>query len=329
MREFVDKLKSRSAVMAALCVTVVLAGCGSAAEMSAFDAVSTVSTKNEAGGAEYYNEEYQVASVSSMSDAPAAEYANGSAESPDQAQVADTSRKLVKNVSMNVETKEFDGLLETVQNQVKELGGYIENMDVYNGSAYSTYRSARNASLTIRIPQSGLETFLNSVSDIGNVTDRSDSVEDITLTYVDTESRREALAIEQERLMSFLDRAESIEDIITIESRLSEVRYQLESIESKLRTYDNQVDYGTVCMYISEVKELTPVEEKSTWQRMADGFMGSIKSIGRDIRDFAVWFVIHIPYFVIWGIVILVFILILRAIKRRTKRIKEKEKENE
>jgi hypothetical protein len=241
-----------------------------------------------------------------------------------EVQAADTSRKLIKTVNMDVETKEFDTMLVTVQNKVKELGGYVENMDVYNGSTYSSYRSNRDASLTARIPQDKLDDFLNTVSDIGNVTYRSDSVEDITLTYVDTQSRKDALETEQERLLVLLDKAESIEDIITIESRLSEVRYQLESIESTLRTYDNQVDYSTVYLSIGEVQELTPVEEKSAWQRMGDGFIKSIKNIATDIKEFLVWFVIHIPYIVICVIIIVIIGLVIKMLKRRTKRNKEK-----
>mgnify|MGYP002226154573 CR=1 FL=1 len=85
----------------------------------------------------------------------------------------------------------------------------------------------------------------------------------MTLTYVDLQSHRDALQTEQERLLQLLEQAESIEDIITIEQRLSDVRYQLESMESQLRSYDNQVDYSTVYLYIDEVEVYTPVEEET------------------------------------------------------------------
>lgn len=330
VRGLFDCLMRKSAVAGViLCTAAVLAGCGSSESDVMSSAYQNGSASDKAAEAVeyYYDEEYGTGTSASMPEMADAEYQSGGIVGTEEPQVADTSRKLIRNVTMNVETKEFDIMLETVQNRVKELGGYIESMDVYNGSSYSYYRSARKSSLTIRIPQNNLEEFLDAVSDIGNVTDRSDSVEDITLKYVDTESRKEALVIEQERLLALLEKAESIEDIITIESRLSEVRYQLESIESKLRTYDNQVDYSTVYMYIDEVKELTPVEEKSTLQRMGEGFAGSLRSIGRDIVEFSVWFVVHIPYIVIWVVVITIIVLALRALKRRTKRIKERERQ--
>ena len=133
---------------------------------------------------------------------------------------ATADRKLIKTVNMDVETREYDKLLSAVENKVTELGGYIESLDAYNGSTYYSYRSTRNANLTIRIPKDRLEEFQNTVSELGNVTSRSENVQDVTLTYVDLQSHRDALRTEQERLLQLLEQAESVEDIITIEQRL-------------------------------------------------------------------------------------------------------------
>lgn len=84
------------------------------------------------------------------------------------------------------------------------------------------------------------------VSEIGNVTQKNESVEDVTLQYVDVESRKKALETEQERLMELLSSAENMEDLLAIESKLSEVRYELENYGSQLRMLDNQIDYSTV-----------------------------------------------------------------------------------
>ena len=228
-------------------------------------------------------------------------------------------RKLIKTVDMTVETKEYDMLMTELKNQVSKLGGYIEHMDTYNGSSYSYYRSSRSASMTIRIPKDKLNEFVETVSGISNVVRRSDNVEDVTLSYVDMESRRNTLKTEQERLLALLAKAESIEDIITIEDRLSTVRYQLESMESKLRTIDNQVDYSTVYMNIDEVRELTPVEEQTPVERIGEGFVDSLHDIGDGAVEFAIWFIVNIPYFVIWAVIITVIVMIVRVCRKRSK----------
>ena len=302
-----------------------LTACGSVAGSKygindLMDADFAVSSSNETAAAQSYYD-----SGFGTDTAENAESADNTVTEESTANVTATERKLIKTVDMNVETREYDKLLASVQNKVTELGGYIESLDAYNGSTYYDYRPTRNANMTIRIPKDRLDEFLNTVSDLGNVTNRSESVQDITLTYVDTQSHRDALQTEQERLLQLLEQAESVEDIITIEQRLSDVRYQLESMESQLRSYDNQVDYSTVYLYIDEVEVYTPVEKETVWERISVGFMDSLKSIGEGMKEAAIWFVIHIPYLVIWAIVIVIMVLILKKIKKRTKRIRAEE----
>lgn len=313
--------KKLTALCLAGCMMAVLAGCGSPAKFSESAAADTaassenysISTQNM--GAGYLMEEY------AMDEAPAE---NGGAETGEEAVVPDSERKLIKTVDLNVETKEFDLVMSTLEEQVNALGGYIEQMDTYNGSSYSGYRRSRNASMTLRIPKDKLTGFLATISEISNVVNRSEYVEDVTLDYVDVESRRNSLRTEQDRLIALLEQAESIEDIISIEDRLSIVRYELERMESQLRTYDNKVDYSTVNIYIDEVQELTPVEEETTWERISGGFTASLQNIGDSIKETAVWFIIHIPYIIIWGIVILICILILRRFRRKRRERRQK-----
>lgn len=238
-------------------------------------------------------------------------------------------RKLIRNVDLDVETRDFDGFLVSVEAEVRNLGGYVETMNTYNGSRYETYRSSRNSNLTLRIPKAKLDTFLETVSESANIIRRSENVTDVTLTYVDLESHRNALATEQERLNQLLEKAETLEDIITIEDRLSNVRYQLESMESQLRTYDNQVDYSTVTLSVQEVEELTPVEEETTGQKIVHGFASNLKAVGSGLVDFFVWFVVNIPFFAIWIFVILGIVFGIKIIIRSRKKKKAQKKEKE
>jgi hypothetical protein len=229
-------------------------------------------------------------------------------------EVVDTSRKLITTLNISAETEELDSTLAIVENRVKELGGYIESSDVYNGSSYSGRSNNRNASLTIRIPAAKLDEFVDTALDKTNITSKSRNVEDVTLSYVDTESRKKALKTEEERLLKILEQAETVEDLITVESRLSEVRYELESTEAKLRTFDNKVNYSTVYLDIREVTKYTPVEEKGPLARMGEGFVDSLHSVGDGFVEIIVWIVIHIPQIIIFAIIVIVFVIILKKL---------------
>ncbi|MCM1185400.1 MAG: DUF4349 domain-containing protein [Lachnoclostridium sp.] len=306
-----------------------LCGCGASKNDSALSVengayYSSDMTSQTAGGMSYdaapAAEAYEGADADFKADGGAGSNGTDNMDS----MIEDTDRKLIRNVNLSVETKEFDALMAAVTEQVKALGGYIENSNTYNGSSYSGHRNSKNSSLTIRIPKDKLDGFLETVSGISNVVRRSENVNDVTLAYVDLESHKNALKVEQERLIALLEKAETVEDILTIENRLSDVRYQLESMESRLRTIDNQVDYSTVYLDISEVKELTPVEEKNAWQRMGEGFVDSLESVGDGFKEFCIWIVVHIPYLVIAAAVIAGVVLFIRWQIRRVKRKKEK-----
>lgn len=234
-----------------------------------------------------------------------------------------SNQKLIKTVDMNVETKAYDDMLSALSQQIESCGGYVENMNSYNGSIYSNYRSSRNAELVIRIPADHLEGFLDEVSQMSNVVRRNDNVENVTLEYVDLESHKEALQVEQERLLELLKTAKNLEDIIRIEERLSTVRYQLESMESQLRTYDNQINYSTVNLYIEEVQELTPVVKQTVGERIAEGFMDSLNSIGDGFVELVIWIIVNSPILLVWAVIIVVAFLIIRRWYGKRKVIKE------
>ena len=325
------KKKLVVAVMA-LSMMLTLAGCASASkDMAMTESVNTSGMlKNEStadifydGGVyeEVYYEE------PAMEEGKVTE--SGASGKDVETQAALQERKLIKTVDMNVETKTFDDTMAAIENKVAELGGYIENLETYNGSSYSGYRSSRNANMTVRIPKQQLDVFLDTVAGVSNVVRRSESVEDVTLTYVDLESHKNVLLAEQKRLLELIEEAEVIEDIITIESRLSNVRYQIESMESQLRTYDNKVDYSTVYLNVDEVKELTPVVEETALQRIANGFVDSLKEIRDGLTEFAIWFVVNIPYFILWIIIFVVVILLIKVFAKVLKKSKERPKKKE
>lgn len=229
-------------------------------------------------------------------------------------QPVSSNRKLIRNVDMYVETTEFDRLLSSLQTSVTDLGGYIEQSNISGNSISSGYENRRYASLTVRIPSAKLDPFVAQVSEQGNITNRSENVQDVTLQYSDIESRKKSLTIEQERLWALLEKADSVDSIIALESRLSEIRYQLESFESQLRTYDNQVDYSTVYLSINEVKVFTATAPDSVMTRIQKGFKRNLEGVANGAVSFLVWFIAGIPVFAVLAVVIAIITLIIRLV---------------
>lgn len=229
------------------------------------------------------------------------------------------NRKMIQKVWLRAETEDMDVLLQKVNDRIAELAGYVESQEIYNGSAYSGSRF-RNAEITIRIPAEKLNSFVNEVSEISNIVSSNQTTDDVTLSYVATESRVKALETEQARLLELLEMAETMDDLLTVEARLTDVRAELEQVTSSLRVMDNQVDYSTVYLTVTEVREYTVVEEPETvWQRIGAGFKESLEDIGDGFVELFVFLVVNFPYFVILGVVLTVVILILRSRKKKKK----------
>ncbi len=335
MRKFMKMRYATRVLLAAGTLAAVLTGCGGTKSYSAAD-----TAKYEASAEAGYGYDGGYMMNSAMTE-EAAEYEHDDAASTPQAApeegTADVpgdalaGRKLIKNVNMNVETEAFDVLVPNLQNRVTALGGYIEDMSSYSrndhySSDYIGTKYLRCANMTARIPKQNLDIFLNEVGEQSNIVSRTESVTDVTLQYVDLESHKKALTTEQSRLLELMEQAQTVEDIITIEGRLSEVRYQIESMESQLRTYDNKIDYSTVYLYIDEVERYTPTEEVTTGERIRTGFMDSMKGVGKGFSNFGIWFVINLPYLIVWAVIIVIIILVVRLIiKKAAKRSARKE----
>lgn len=255
----------------------------------------------------------QAAAADMMVSGSGANSLNGSTESGSSA--LPEGRKWIVTVNMNAETEDLDAMTAALDERITTLNGYVEDQRIYNGSSYSS-RRYRYADLTIRIPAADVDKFTDDVAGIANVISKETNREDITLRYVATESRVTALETEQARLLELLAMAETMEDLLEIEARLTDVRYELENYSSQLRLYDNQVDYATIYLNIEEVQEYTPVEP-TLWERIRGGFTGSLKSLGEGALDLLVWIIASSPYLVVYAILLAIAVALIKRYRKK------------
>jgi len=309
-------------VSSALLITAfLLAGCGSSTSEYAADSSTgagndVMKSSNPAAYSE--SDDLYGTETESVTEELAAMDASGEtqAESP----VTD-NRKLIKTVNMDVETEAYDALMTNVEKKINLMGGYVSSLDSgENGYGDDT----RYATIIAKVPAEKVDEFVTEVSDISNVISKNETVDDVTLQYVDLESHKKALLTEQESLLKLMESATSMEDIITIESRLSEVRYQLESMESQLRTFDNQVAYSEVTLYITEVTRLTPMAEVSTWDKISEGFMDNVELVGKGIKNFFIQLIINLPIIFVIAVIGLLIFFIVRFAEKKSRKQRDK-----
>lgn len=322
----------------AMVAVMLLTGCG-AEKMAATDSAmnqAMSSTSSNAGGAmfdgfEYFAEEdmVQIETEEMKPEAPQAqapETGKGIEDNAADTQVNTTTRKLIRRVYMSTETKEFDDFIAFVNGQTTTYGGYIENSDV-SGISYDAYRHNRRASIVIRVPAKYLDAFIEQIGNMANITSKNVTAEDVTLSYIETESRIASLEIQRDKLLEWMEDAETVEELIKLEERLSEVRYQLEYYGGILRNYDNLVEYSTITLDVREVERMTVQEPDTVGDRIGKGLSDNLYEIVEGIKNFIVWFVTSLPYLLIWAVIIVAAVLVIRVIAKKAKIKKQKRME--
>ena len=302
--------------MTVLLLVMLFAGCGAQSTEAVKDSMDFFADNGSAMGGATAPEMERAESLS------------GSSQKTDA--VTPQNQKLIRKIWLEAETEDMDALLSSVEARIGELGGYVENREVRNGSMYSGY-THRYASLTVRIPADKLDGFVTDVSEKANIVSNRESADDITLSYVATESRMKMLETEQTRLLELLSAAKDMKEILQIEERLMDVRSELEEVTSQLRVMDNQVSYGTVYLDIDEVREYTVVEEEPDgfFARIGKGFMKSLKNMGDFCKEFVIFMIVAIPYLIPFAVIAVVIVIVVKLSIRRAKKRREKQQKEE
>ena len=222
-----------------------------------------------------------------------------------------TDAKLIRRASLVLETLEFDAALQELDNLVAHCEGYYGNSDVYSG--YNS--SIRTGYFTIRIPKDRYDLFLSSIGEVGQVTRRTESTEDVGEQYYNTELRLATLEIKHERVLSLLERATDMETIVALEMTLADIEYEIDYMGSTLRRYDSLIDYSTISLELYETVKLSPdAGEKETFaSRFGRAFGEGFANFGYELQ----WFAIGLAYNFIGLIGFLVAAIVVLVVVRR------------
>ena len=234
------------------------------------------------------------------------------------------AEKIIYSAYADIETVEFDETIEQVYELLRLNNAFIESSYIggrnYSQSYYG-YQAYRSANFTLRIPKERFEAVTVSLGVLGNVTSLRTDAQNITAQFFDTESRLSSYRIQEERLLDMLEKADNVTDMISIESRLADIRYSVESLTSTLRNWQGQVDYSTITLYINEVERLTEIVpiQRSYWQRIGDGLQSRTRGVGEFFTSLFMWIVINLPVFAVLAVVAVAAVFIVkRKLKKRT-----------
>ena len=310
-----------------------LSGCGAAAkDEAAYDDYGYTYTTSDSAAPEAPAADWEMDDVIMETEESA--LANVAAGGGAAAAQPDLSEKIIYSAYAELETIAFDDTVLAVQEMAAQYGAFLESSYVEGVDYYSSYyadQTYRTAQFTIRVPVENYSAMTGNLSALGHVISIRHYAENVTAQYTDLESRLVAYETEEETLLSMLEQAETVTDLLEIQTRLSEVRYEIEYYTSSLRNLQNEISYSTVELSVYEVRELSETVEPqlSYWEQMGEGFRSSMRRVGRVFKNGFMDVVTNLPMILLvlafLAVIILVpFFVIRRAIRKARKKEQER-----
>lgn len=319
-------MKKRNSILALLLILVtLLTACGAKTESAAVESPAMApqydmkyDTVTEEAPAEEAIE-MELADIATSSN-------SGSSEAMSVEEVQTYAEKIIYSGYVNMETTYFDDAINALDRAVKEYGGFVQDSSVNgwsrdNGDGTFTIMD-RSAHYVVRIPAAKFDAFMALTQGIGNVTSSSRNAENVTSQYTDYEARLSSLYTQEERLLAMLEKTSDLDSLITLESRLSEVRYEIESIERNLRNLDQKLSFSTVTLDIREVEVYTPTVtvQRTFGEKLADAFADGWSYFVRRLQRFVLWFAESLPSLILWAIILGGGVLLFLKGKERIRR---------
>ena len=318
-------MKKRIALLLALLMALSLCACGSSGqtasttEAATYDAAPMEPESNSARSSGFAA--MDAVGVSEEYDSDTA-----SSDVPDE-----NPEKIIYSADATVETTEFDKTLEELAALIKEYGGWVQSSSINGANYYSISRGSsynRSADYTIRIPSDKFQTVMGTLSTLGNVPYSYTYTENVSSQYYDVQSRLTAYKTQETRLLEMMEKAQTVEDTITIEEKLTELQYKIDSLQSSLNNWDRQVNYSTITLNVQEVGEYTEQQAVtiSYGQRLLNAFTDSLKGVGRFFKNLLVFLVSALPALAILAVLFFALRPLFRKLGIKVKARREAKK---
>jgi len=239
----------------------------------------------------------------------------------------DPNAKVIRTAKMTIQSLDFDKSVVDLAALTEQYGGYYESAQIDSGSYYDQY-ARRSAYYIVRIPKENFVAFRDSIGNIGHIYSFSEGADDVGEEYYDTEARLETLTTKRDRLLSLLDKADKMEDIISLENALAEVQYEMDRHNTTLRKYDSLIGYSTFTINLNEVTKIVtePGPKESFGTRLLAQLKDGLSDFADALQSFAFWLARNIITLVILAVIIFVVIKVfLHVRKKRRNRFKGEE----
>lgn len=205
----------------------------------------------------------------------APETAPGTAVLPAPSAAIPQLRRVIRTAQVTLAVDDLDAAVRRLVAVTESAGGFVAN------SSIAPRGATPEGVFTLRVPAPRFGAVLEQVEDLGAVETRRISGTDVTEEFVDLGARVRNLERHEQRLLSFIDRATKVSDLLAIEQELARVRGEIEQLTGRLRYLANQVDLATIEVALRQKAAKTGGfwDFRGTAARIRGAFLATVRQI--------------------------------------------------
>ncbi len=208
-----------------------------------------------------------------------------------EASIPPLDRMVIANVSLSLSVENAVDAARLAERTAERYGGFVA------GSSIRDNDTAREASVTVRVPSARLSEALSELRGIGRrVTDESRTTQDVTEEFTDLESNVRNLRSTETQVLALMERATKIEEIMALQRELTGIRGQVERLEGRRRVLENRADFATIAM---KLVETAAPGTRDGWNALATATQ-ALTSLGRfaeNLGTVLIWLLAFLPVY--------------------------------
>ena len=232
----------------------------------------------------------------------------------------DLGEKIIETAMVGYEAMDFESTLDYVNEQIKAFEVQVEYSSRWQSSSSYGFLGDR-ISLTLRVPQDSLHAFIDTLNAYSDLVIQNQDFQrmDVTKQYRDNDTRIAILKEEETVHREMLQEQGSLEEILQIRTRLSELVMEREIFENQNQSYDEQIAYSTLHLEIQETDRANTRDTRGFWNRITNAIGDSFYRFIAVTQNLVITFIYLIPYFIIISVIILVIFYIVRKRNKKKK----------
>jgi len=209
--------------------------------------------------------------------------------------------------------------------KISEVRVIVENSEgmISSSNIYEIRDGQYGANLTLRIPNVNFDPVMEQLQALGRARNVQTGTDDVTMQYIDLQSRLNNQQAQEERLVEILEMAETVEDVLEVERELFRIRGEIETMTAQMNHLQDQVSYATIYLNIREetipTGGISPGAFENLGGRIGEAFIGSINFVLNAVSIAIIAFSALLPILLVLGITVILIVLLARRLSRRKK----------